>query len=680
MPQAAAPSTQTRRQALPLVGRQMELRHFRRESGDDSAAPLATAEIVFSTGAPVRRYDWYRERYYNEVLVLDADACNLARLQRGAPLLNTHSAWSLEDQLGVCENPRVESGVGTIDAKFSRRQSVAGYVQDVADGIIRNVSVGYSREVVEMHPPEGDGEIWTYRVVRWTPMEVSLVPIPADMDAQVRSAGGRLVDAQGHELRTFECEFIEARAIPVSPPERKSGMDKTPEQIEAERRAAEAEAERQRIADEARAAEAARSGAITELCQRHGVTHLAATLIRDGRTVDQARSSVLDEIARRDAASGGHHNTRVETVRDEVQTRLAGMEEVILARVDASAKLTDNGRQFRSMSLIELGRDYLAFRGVDTRGMTRLELATQVLQFRSNGMLSSSDFGSLLANVAGKRLRRAYDENNPSYRRWARRAPNAPDFKQMSVVNLSAAPDLLQVTEHGEFKYGSMSDGKEVYSMLTYGRIVSFTRQSLVNDDLRGFDRLIGAFGNSAARLENRIVYSILTANAALSDTVALFHANHGNLAGAGTVINVDNLGAGRKAMRLQKGLQSEELNLAPSYLIVPAALEQVAYQYTSANYVPATAATINEFRAGGRTSVEPVVEPILDANSATAWYLAADNAQVDTVEFCYLDGAEGPVIESDIGFEVDGISWKCREDFAAKAIDFRGLYKNPGA
>ncbi len=37
-------------------------------------------------------------------------------------------------------------------------------------------------------------------------------------------------------------------------------------------------------------------------------------------------------------------------------------------------------------------------------------------------------------------------------------------------------------------------------------------------------------------------------------------------------------------------------------------------------------------------------------------------------------------MIESEVGFEVDGISYKCREDFATKAIDYRGLYKANGA
>lgn len=440
----------------------------------------------------------------------------------------------------------------------------------------------------------------------------------------------------------------------------------------------------------AQAAERQRAADITALCLRHAVPAEKATkFISDGTAVDAVRSAILDDIATRDAAQGnGARNVvRIHTVTDETQVRMAGMEEAFTHRVDAKAPLTDNGKQFRGMTLMEMGREHLERSGIDTRGMSRMTLATQILNYRSGGMMSTSDFASLLQNVATKRLRSGYEENMPSYQRWARRAPDAPDFKSMSVVNLAGAPDLLKVNEHGEFKYGAMSDGKETYSMLTYGRIVSLTRQALINDDLRGFDRLVGAFGNSAARLENRTVYAILTANAALADTGALFNATavttaggHANLTSSGTAISVASLNIGRTAMRLQKGLQSEELNLTPKFLIVPATQEQIAYQYTSSNYVPTAQSGVSEFRAGGRTAVEPIVEAILDANSTTAWYLAADTGQVDTVEYCYLSGAAGPVIESETGFEVDGISYKCRLDFAAKAIDFRGLYKNVGS
>jgi hypothetical protein len=78
---------------------------------------------------------------------------------------------------------------------------------------------------------------------------------------------------------------------------------------------------------------------------------------------------------------------------------------------------------------------------------------------------------------------------------------------------MGAGPELLKVNEHGEFKYGTFGDGSETYQLATYGRIVAMTRQAIINDDLRGFDRLIGMFGSSAKRLENTLVYAQLAGN-----------------------------------------------------------------------------------------------------------------------------------------------------------------------
>ena len=61
-------------------------------------------------------------------------------------------------------------------------------------------------------------------------------------------------------------------------------------------------------------------------------------------------------------------------------------------------------------------------------------------------------------------------------------------------------------------------------------------------------------------------------------------------------------------------------------------------------------------------------------------WYLIADPAQIDTVEYCYLEGQQGVYIETKQGFEVDGVEIKARMDFGAAALDYRGLQKNAGA
>jgi hypothetical protein len=655
-----------------------------------------TVDCIWTTGMRRAMYDWTTDQVVDEELVVTADAVDMSRFDAGAvQVLDDHDVYAgLDAILGRATSASIENGQGKATLALSSDPAKAGKVGDIKSGIIRAMSFGYSvqrYEVTQAAARADGGTRPLYRATLWTPTELSFTVIPADPNAGTRA--GEAGQTRSQPKHGAPCEFIRAAAQqPKVTTMTEAELQAQREQQEAATRAAAdaaAQAATRAAADQAAGAERTRAHDITALCTRHEVKpEKLAAFIKDGKSIDEVRAAVLEDMATRAANDGGNVNVgRIHTVNDETKTRMAGLEEAILHRVDASAKLTDNGRQYRGMSLMEMGREHLERAGLNTRGLGRMELAAQILTFRSGGMLTTSDFSSLLQNIMTKRLRQGYEENRPTYQTWARRAPDAPDFKTMSVVNLAGAPDLLQTNEHGEFKYGAMTDGKETYGLLTYGRIVSLSRQALINDDLRGFDRLVGAFGNSAARLENRTVYAALTANANLSDGGALFNATavttaggHANLTGAGTAISVASLTVGRTAMRVQKGLQSEELNLTPTFLIVPAAQEQLAYQYTSSNYTPVTPGTVNEFRTGGRTALQPVVDAVLDGNSSTAWYLAASNGQVDTVEYCYLQGAAGPVIESDIGFEIDGISYKCRLDFATKAIDFRGLYKNVGA
>jgi hypothetical protein len=650
----------------------------------------ASVEVVWTTGSRRRAYDWSADTVYDEELEVSPEAVDMTRFEAGSvQVLDGHRAWGGTDGiLGIAERGWVAGGEGRALIKLrTSTPDLAAKAADVKAGLIRAISFGYSvqrYEITRAQDRTDGGTVPLYRATRWTPQEISFVAVPADPHAGTRSQS---------TAQATPCEFVRAHTAqpqePTAMPAPNANTATAADDAAAQAQRAAADAQALQAAQTAAAAEAAtRSAEIVEMCTRHGVPTLAVGLIRGNSTVDQARAAILDEQVRNDRAAGGNLNAgSVRTVQDETETRMQGMEEAILSRMDSSVKLTDNGRRFRSLGLLEMGRDYLHARGVNTMGMDKMRVASEMLNFRSGaGMHTTSDFASIMANVANKRLRGAYDENPGTYAMWARRAPNAPDFKNISVAQLSGAPELLRTNEHGEFTYGTLRDGAESYAVVTYGRIVSLTRQAIVNDDLRAFDRMVSAYGNSARRLENRLVYAQLTANAALSDGVALFSAVSGARTqanvqtGAGSALQLSSLSEGRKLMRLMKGLNNEELNIAPSYLIAPVALEQTAYQLTSASYVPATTGAINEFRAGGRTALTPVIEPLLDAASATQWYLAASSSQVDTVEYCYLDGAEGPVIEQEMGFEVDGMSMKCRLDFAAKAIDFRGLHRAAGA
>lgn len=68
------------------------------------------------------------------------------------------------------------------------------------------------------------------------------------------------------------------------------------------------------------------------------------------------------------------------------------------------------------------------------------------------------------------------------------------------------------------------------------------------------------------------------------------------------------------------------------------------------------------------------------ELTDAKAWYLAANAGMVDTIEVNYLNGVEAPVMESRVGFDVDGIKYRIRLDVGVTALDYRGLFKNVGA
>ena len=66
-------------------------------------AETRTVEVVWSTGAEVRRTDPWTGKPYHEVLSLEPGHVDLLRLEAGAPLLDSHAALTLAGIIGVVE-------------------------------------------------------------------------------------------------------------------------------------------------------------------------------------------------------------------------------------------------------------------------------------------------------------------------------------------------------------------------------------------------------------------------------------------------------------------------------------------------------------------------------------------------------------------------------------------------
>ena len=575
-----------------------------------------TVEVIWSTGAPVRRRDMAGP--YVERLSLDPEAVDLSRLQ-GASVLDAHRQSAVRDVLGSVQSASVDGQRGTALIRFSARPEVEPLWQDVLSGILRHVSVGYS---VEEWAETTDDGARVLTAVRWTPHEISLVPTPADPGARIR----------------METDMPDT--ITPNPPETQN-----------------------------------RAALNTEIRSIARIAGLDQTWIDSqidaAADADTARRAAFEALANRSAPTIRTEQVRVVMgeSQDDPALRARQMGEALYARINPRHDLSEPARRYAYATPVDMAKELLTLRGESTMALSPASLVTRALH-------TTSDFPIILGNTVGRVLRDAYQTAPSGIRRLGRQT-SARDFRSVNKIMLGEAPLLEKLNEHGEIKAGTMAEAREAYKIETWAKKIGITRQVLVNDDLGAFSDLARRMGQGAAETEARILVTLLEANSgngpSLSDTKALFHVDHGNKAASGAVISDATLSAARLALRTQKGIDGRIIRVTPKNLLVPPALETVAEKWL-ATIAPATAADVNPF--SGAMSL--VVEPRL--SSATRWYVTADPGEIDGLEFAYLSGNEGPQVESRSGWDVDGVEIRVILDFGAGFIDHRGWFQNAGA
>ncbi len=563
-----------------------------------------TVDVVFSTGAGVLRFD--AEGQYLEMLDMSPGAVDLSQLI-GGPVLDSHNRGGVNAVLGVVESAATDGARGLARLKLTARADAAGTIGDVKDGILRNVSAGYTVQTWQASK-RADG-MRTKTATRWTPKEISFTAIGADAGATVRSK------------ETMETQTIEQ---------------------------------------------------IRSIATAVGVAaEFAEGLVNRNASVDEARAEIVREAARNMPQINGRTPEAVITRETSPDDMIRAQADALYCRVNAAHVPSEQARPYVGRRMADFARETLRFRGLNAMG-SDAEIVTRALH-------TTSDFPNLLSNLTNKILAASY-QLAPSGLKVVCKQATATDFKPRNILRRGELPTLLQVNEAGEFKRGTIDEGKESYSIGTYGRVFGISRQAIINDSLGAFTDLAAGYGMAAREFENGFLCDLLTDNSGggpkLADTNNLFHSTHGNLAGSGAVISDTTLTAARLALRTMKGLDGlTPISATPKYLVVPAALETTAEKYL-ATIFPTGASSVNAFSG----SMTLVVDARLDNKSATRWYVFADPAVLPVIEVAYLSGYEGLQIESRAGFEVDGIEMRARLDFGAGGIDSRGAYMNPGA
>lgn len=351
-----------------------------------------------------------------------------------------------------------------------------------------------------------------------------------------------------------------------------------------------------------------------------------------------------------------------------------GVSEFIDAAADAlacrmGADLHDphpGARDFQGTSLTGLAGLCLQASGINPLGMNTDRLI--------QAAHSTSDFPVLLQESGNRTLINRFEQLVEDHRDLCVLG-DVPDFKVQKAANISAFPGLERKLESGEIHYGSVTEGAEPVQVGTYAKGFAVTREMMINDNLGGITSMIQAAANAGARLERDLVFSVLTTNAALSDTKALFHADHGNLDDTHAAINIAGLGKARVLMKKQKDASGGYVLTVPRFIVCPVALETDSESLIS-SLTYRLDLTGDQQTPQWVKALRIIADPRLDAVDSGDWYLVSEPGTAPVIQLAFLNGQRVPVMEQDADFDRDVIKYKVRLDVAACAVGFAGAVK----
>lgn len=402
---------------------------------------------------------------------------------------------------------------------------------------------------------------------------------------------------------------------------------------------------------------------------RDGVQAVLDTALDDPQmSVQAAQDKLLKHLGSNAEPLSGDPRIAVGATEGDKYVEAAGS--AIMARAGLTQR--DKGNQFNGASLMDMARASLDLAGINHRGLDKREVVGAAFTH------STSDFPNLLEDVMHKMLLTAYGNARDTWSLFCK-VGDLSDFRAHNRYRGAVFGSLDDKTENNEFKRKTISDAaKESITLGTKGNIIDLSREIIINDDMGFFTDMLTYLGRASKRTIEKAVYAYLASNPQMSDGKALFHADHGNLAGSGAAVSQATITAGRQKMAEQKDISGKEfLDIMPSIFVGSVAAGDTAREVNAMEFDDESNKNQRRPNLNRGLFSQVVGSPRV---SGTPWYMFADPMEAPVLEVGFLDGNQDPYLEMREGFTQDGAQYKVRLDFAVAAIAWEGAYKNAGS
>ena len=301
-----------------------------------------TVRIAVSSEEPVER-SFGAEILDHSEASIDLDFARSGRM----PLLLDHDP---RQQIGVVENVDLDGSTRRLRAtvRFGKNGLAKEVFDDVADGIRSNISVGYA---VNKMDREGSD---SYRVSSWSPMEVSVVSIPADRTVGVGRAA----------------ETSPAQPVTETPTMETTMTDEVKIDVEA-------------VKAEAARAAAKETSEIYRIAAKHNQREMADEAVKNGTSLAEFRGQILDVIG-----SKPLDDSDIGLSKKEVRNFS------LMRAIRAMANPSDRGAQAAAEFEFEAAGEAAKRDGVDPQG---LYIPADVRRSWSQRDLNTSDDSAMVA-------------------------------------------------------------------------------------------------------------------------------------------------------------------------------------------------------------------------------------------------------------------------------------------
>ena len=328
-----------------------------------------------------------------------------------------------------------------------------------------------------------------------------------------------------------------------------------------------------------------------------------------------------------------------------------------------------------------VGLHHLLLRAAASAGVQEQTLRASNLRDVLQAAFSTHTITTLLTTTGNKLLADGFDAVEAVWREISR-IRSVENFKSYTSYRLNASLVYEELGPGGEIKHGTASQESWTIRAKTYARMMSLTREDIINDDLSAFDDLRNRLGRGAALKLNNEFWKAFLNNS------AFFTSGRANLlTGAGSALDADGLAAAEKAFMELADEDGHPLGITPALILVPSDLAVVARQlYVSQERRDTTADTEYLVANIWQNRFKPLVSAYLNkvaytGYSTTAWYLLADPRNLPVMEVAFLNGQQSPMVETaDADFNTLGIDMRGVYDFGIAQAEWRAGVKSAGA